>query len=213
LEAIVEDPDERKTLVRAAETIPSIRKKRLWAEKWITDDKVPVIAGLFAYVSVKLPCSFEITLFFRYTIIEGIMFSSSFASIFAVRGQNKFPALCKSNEWIARDEGLHTDHGVALSLLFQHQLPEWLAHHIMKEGVALEHEFVNESVQPNEPTRKFSNEEMCQYVCFVSDRLLQQYGYRPLYNVENPFPWMETIGLIGKSQIHEFEAITEYQRQ
>jgi ribonucleotide reductase beta subunit family protein with ferritin-like domain len=36
---------------------------------------------------------------------------------------------------------------------------------------------------------------MAQYIQFVADRLLVALGYAKLYNVTNPFDWMELISL------------------
>lgn len=36
---------------------------------------------------------------------------------------------------------------------------------------------------------------MAQYIRFVADRLLVSLGYKKLYNVPNPFDWMEMISL------------------
>lgn len=36
---------------------------------------------------------------------------------------------------------------------------------------------------------------MLQYIQFVADRLLVALGYNKLYNVSNPFDWMEMISL------------------
>jgi ribonucleotide reductase beta subunit family protein with ferritin-like domain len=39
---------------------------------------------------------------------------------------------------------------------------------------------------------------MSQYIEFVADRLLVALRYERLYNVTNPFDWMEMISLQGK---------------
>ena len=50
---------------------------------------------------------------------------------------------------------------------------------------------------------------MCQYIEFVSDRLLQQLGYNKLYNSTNPFDFMEMISLEGKGNFFE-KRISDY---
>jgi ribonucleotide reductase beta subunit family protein with ferritin-like domain len=44
---------------------------------------------------------------------------------------------------------------------------------------------------------------MTQYIKFVADRLVVQLGYKKIYNVSNPFPWMELISLEGKTNFFE----------
>jgi ribonucleoside-diphosphate reductase subunit M2 len=44
---------------------------------------------------------------------------------------------------------------------------------------------------------------MTQYIQFVADRLSVQLGYKKIYNVANPFDWMELISLEGKTNFFE----------
>ena len=52
---------------------------------------------------------------------------------------------------------------------------------------------------------------MSQYIRFVADRLLLQLGYDKLYNVANPFSWMEMISMEGKTNFFE-KRVGEYQK-
>jgi len=54
-------------------------------------------------------------------------------------------------------------------------------------------------------------ELMCQYIEFVSDRLLVSLGNERVYNVENPFPWMDMISLQGKTNFFE-KRVGDYQK-
>jgi len=56
------------------------------------------------------------------------------------------------------------------------------------------------------------NEElMKQYIQFVADRLLVTLGASKLYDVSNPFPWMEMISMQGKTNFFE-KRVGEYQK-
>jgi ribonucleotide reductase beta subunit family protein with ferritin-like domain len=46
-------------------------------------------------------------------------------------------------------------------------------------------------------------DQMKQYIRYVADRMLKQLGYAPLFGAENPFAWMETISLEGKTNFFE----------
>ena len=46
---------------------------------------------------------------------------------------------------------------------------------------------------------------MCQYIEFVADRLLLALGNKKVYNVTNPFDFMENISLAGKTNFFEKE--------
>lgn len=52
---------------------------------------------------------------------------------------------------------------------------------------------------------------MGQYIEFVADRLLVALGCARLYDVTNPFDWMEMISLQGKTNFFE-RRVGEYQR-
>ena len=44
---------------------------------------------------------------------------------------------------------------------------------------------------------------MTQYIQFVADRLIVQLGYEKIYNVPNPFEWMELISIESKANFFE----------
>ena len=48
-----------------------------------------------------------------------------------------------------------------------------------------------------------NSQMMTQYIQFVADRLSVQLGYKKIYNVINPFDWMELISLEGKTNFFE----------
>ena len=48
-----------------------------------------------------------------------------------------------------------------------------------------------------------NSELMSQYIRFVADRLCVQLGYKKIYNVSNPFDFMELISLEGKTNFFE----------
>ena len=62
-------------------------------------------------------------------------------------------------------------------------------HEIIKEAVEIESEFICDAL----PCRLIgmNSQMMTQYIQFVADRLSVQLGYDKIYNVANPFDWME----------------------
>ena len=53
---------------------------------------------------------------------------------------------------------------------------------------------------------------MIDYVKFITDRLLGKLGYDKIFHIkENPFPFMDRIGLEGKNNFFESRT-TEYQK-
>ena len=188
LDNIVKNKDEKEKLFNALKTVPSI--------KGMTD---------FAFKYIESSDSFAKRLI-AFAIVEGVFFSGSFASIFWLkkfRGSGKLfmSGLIKSNEFIARDEGLHVTFACSLYGLLENRLPFDEVKKIIEEGVYIAKQFVTESL----PCRLIgmNDEHMCQYIEYVSDRLLVDLGYNKLYNSTNPFAWMEMIGLQEKTNFFE----------
>lgn len=84
-----------------------------------------------------------------------------------------------------------------------------MVHDIVGDAVALEREFCCEALSVG--VMGMNAALMAQYIEFVADRLLVALGYDKLYRQPNPFDWMETISLQGKTNFFE-RRVGEYQR-
>ena len=117
------------------------------------------------------------------------------------------PGLTFSNELISRDEALHTEFAILLYSKMIKKLNKARIHEIIKEAVDIEIEFICDAL----PCRLIgmNSDLMTQYIKFVADRLCVQLGYDKIYNVLNPFTWMELISLEGKTNMFE-KKIAEY---
>jgi ribonucleoside-diphosphate reductase beta chain len=80
---------------------------------------------------------------------------------------------------------------------------------IVREAVEIEHEFVTDSLPVS--LIGMNADLMKQYIEFVSDRLIVSLGYTKIFNVSNPFEWMEMISLQGKTNFFE-KRVAEYQK-
>jgi ribonucleotide reductase beta subunit family protein with ferritin-like domain len=190
LDTFVKDVKRKEQLFNAIDTIPAVKKKALWAMKWINSTN-----------------HFEERLI-AFAIVEGVFFSASFASIFWLKSRNKMTkALGKSNELISRDEGLHTDFAVLMYHHLLNKVSQERVEEIMKEAVDIEMEFITESIPCS--MIGMNTELMCQYIKYVADRLLSQLEFEKIYHVENPFDFMKAFALDGKSNFFE-NRVTEY---
>lgn len=193
IDSFVETKERRLALFQGLRTFPSIRAKGDWALKWTSRDHASFGERLVAFACV-----------------EGISFSSSFCSIFYLKKQGLMcHGLGKSNELIARDEGLHRDFACALfAMLPESEKPssETILD-IIRECVDVERQFVTEALPV--ALIGMNSEQMCQYVEFVADSLCGALGVPKLYKSTNPFDWMETIALSGKTNFFEAR-VTEY---
>ena len=183
LDEIIKDQKEKDQLFRAIETIPIIKKMADWAFKWIESTKS------FAYRVIA------------FAIVEGVFFSGSFASIYWFKKRNKMPGLTKSNEWIARDEGQHCDTACMLYTYIKNRVPVNEVYSMFDEGVNISCEFMTESLPCG--LIGMNSTLMTQYIKYIADRLIVSLGYPKKYNTKNPFKFMETIGLPGKSNFFE----------
>lgn len=151
-----------------------------------------------------------------FAIIEGIMFSSLFCAFYWLKMRGiKLSGMIQANEFISRDEGLHCDFALqVLNDVPLKQLPRiQTINKMVKEAVDVETMFVNESLK--EPLPQINAPLMIQYVQYVADRLIVQIPTceetraPKLYNVENPFSWMESISIHTVANFFE-KAPTSY---
>ena len=95
------------------------------------------------------------------------------------------PGLTFSNELISRDEGLHCSFAVQLYSKLERKLSEQKIHQLVGDAVEVEKAFICDALPVN--LIGMNSLLMSQYIEFVSERLLTDLGYRPLYNSKNPF--------------------------
>jgi ribonucleoside-diphosphate reductase subunit M2 len=184
IETYIKDKEEKHKLFNAIEHFPCIKKKSDWAQKWIHDNRSSFATRLVAFACV-----------------EGIFFSGAFCSIYWLKKRGLMPGLTFSNELISRDEALHCEFAILLYSKLLKKMDKTRIHEIIKEAVDIETEFICQAL----PCRLIgmNSEMMTQYIQFVADRLSVQLGYKKIYNVNNPFDWMEMISLEGKTNFFE----------
>ncbi len=183
IDKYIRDGVEKKALFQAITTIPSIKEKAKWAMKWF-DASRPFAERLLAFACV-----------------EGIFFSGSFCAIFWLKKRGLLPGLCFSNELISRDEGLHLEFAIELFKLLKNKPSQETVHEIVKEAVAIEKSFILEALPCS--LIGMNSEKMSTYIEYVSDRMLKQSGFNKIWNVQNPFDFMENISLDGKTNFFE----------
>jgi ribonucleoside-diphosphate reductase subunit M2 len=191
IDNIIRDPIEKNKLFNAISEFPCIAKKALWAKKWIESN---------ASFSQRL---------LAFAIVEGVFFSGSFCSIFWIKKKNLMPGLCDSNEFIARDEGMHVDFAILLYSMIKKKLDQEVVHKMFKEAVEIEREFICESLPCS--LIGMNNQLMTDYIQYVADRLLLELKYEKIWGTVNPFDFMESISMEGKTNFFESRP-TQYQK-
>jgi ribonucleoside-diphosphate reductase beta chain len=192
IDTYITDPAEKDDMFRNLGGVKSVQMKVEWAQRWARSD-APLAQRVLAF-----------------TIVEGLYFSGAFCAIYWIKQRNLLPGLTKSNEFISRDEGQHTDFGCLLyNKVVGERLSEGDAVSMMDDAVRVEKEFILESI----PCRLIGMNSalMSQYIEFVADGLLAKLGYPARYGAANPFPFMDLIGMGARSNFFE-ERVSLYQR-
>jgi ribonucleoside-diphosphate reductase subunit M2 len=184
IDTYIQDSAEKARLFQGITHYPCITKKSDWAKRWIHDNRSSFASRLLAFACV-----------------EGIFFSSSFASIYWIKKRGLMPGLTLSNEFISRDEALHTEFAILLYSKLSKKLAKKRVHEIIQEAAEIEKEFITEAL----PCRLIGMNAtlMCQYIEFVADRLSVQMGYDKIYKSSNPFDFMELISIETKVNFFE----------
>jgi len=199
IDTYITDNVRKDELFRAIETIPCVKRKADWALKWMDPTKASFAERIVAFA-----------------VVEGVFFSGSFCSIFWLKSRGiMVSGLGKSNELIARDESLHCAFAILLYNYLQNKLTKERIHEIFKEAVEIETQFINESI----PCKLIgmNNILMTRYIKFVANfwmhQLITTSGRKcpKLYTSKNPFPFMDMIGMDGKTNFFE-QRVTEYKR-
>jgi len=150
-------------------------------------------------------------------VMEGTQFYALFAMILSLHRQNKMTGVGQMFQYTLRDESNHIALGryLLLQLIqenpdiwtteFKHELREF-----MKEGVALEKEFVKDCLP--EDGVGMARSEFLNYVDFNADRRLISVGLEPLSTVRtNPFLWLDEVIFLKKEKNFFETRVTEYQ--
>ena len=192
IDTYIKDNFEKNRLFNAIQTIPTVKEKAAWAQKWIKSNES------FAKRLVG------------FAIVEGVFFCGSFCSIFWLKRKNILPGLCFSNEFISRDESLHCEFACMLYTKYVvNKLDECVVHEMFEDAVRIESEFVSESLPVG--LIGMNSNLMKQYVKYVADRLLISLGYSLLFRVDNPFDFLEAISLDENSNFFE-KRVSSYRK-
>ncbi|MDD9867826.1 MAG: ribonucleotide-diphosphate reductase subunit beta [Candidatus Campbellbacteria bacterium] len=187
----IDDVAEQEKIFNALKTMPSVGEKGNWALRWV--DSNSFAERLIAFAAV-----------------EGIFFSGSFCALFWLKSKGVMPGLTFSNELISRDEGMHRDFAVHLyNNHIVNKLEENRIKEIIADALVIEKKFILEAL----PVKLIGMNAglMEKYLEYVADHLLVSLNCQPVFNVSNPFPFMDMISLSGKTNFFE-KRVGDYQK-
>lgn len=191
IDTYISNSKEKMECFRALDNLPAVAKKANWALNWIENRSFA--ERLIAFAAV-----------------EGIFFSGSFCSIFWLKSRGIMQGLCNANALIFKDENLHCD--FAIHLLNNHIVDkpsEKRIKEILLSALEIEKEFITESLPVS--LIGMNSNLMKQYLEFVTDQLLVKLGCKKVFNVEQPFKFMEQIAVETKGNFFESRTV-EYQK-
>ena len=198
IETLIKDEDEKHEIFNSLDTIPIIKEINKWGLK---------------YSEGNYPISIKILVFICF---EGIMFSGAFAFVYWLKfvyfqGQSRLKGFVKSNELISRDESFHVDFGIELfsETNLTDNLHAEKIKDIIRECVELTIKFNEEAIQIK--YTGMNSDSMSEYTKYMADRIIVLLGFEKMYRVNNPFTFMNTIGMVQKTNFHESRP-TEYQK-
>ena len=211
IEAYVVDQQEKDMLFNAIQNVPCINLKAKWVSKWLSGSQ-NLLTRLIAV-----------------GLVEGLFFAGSFCAIYYFRKRGLLPGLALSNDWIARDEGMHfsfsalmfkilrdkfnnnslTDTDLLDVNLITGNVAQSEFEEIVREAVSFEKEFVQEAL-PVDLIGMNAN-LMSQYIEAVADRIADLFEFERVYNTKNPFDFMRALDVQNVTNFFE-KRVSEYQR-
>ncbi|MBP36952.1 MAG: ribonucleoside-diphosphate reductase [Candidatus Pelagibacter sp.] len=211
IEAYVTNAEEKDILFSAIENVPCINHKAQWVSKWLNGSQ-NLLTRLIAF-----------------GLVEGLFFAGSFCAIYYFRKRGLLPGLALSNDWIARDEGMHfsfsalmfkilrdkfnnnslTDTDLLDVNLITGNVAQSEFEEIVREAVSFEKEFVQEALPVD--LIGMNADLMCQYIEAVADRIADLFEFERVYNTENPFDFMRALDVQNVTNFFE-KRVSEYQR-
>lgn len=192
IDNLIKDKDEKNFLFNSIKNISSVNKKANWAFYYNDSNVLSFPYRLMGYI-----------------IIEGLFFSASFCAIYWIKQRNILKGLTKSNEFIARDERLHTEFGIMIYKKLDNKIPEEKVHEMFEQAIDMECEFIEDAI----PVKLIgmNSDDMKLYIKYVANMLLIELGYKPIFkDAKNNFGFMNLIGLEGRSNFFD-ERTSQYQ--
>jgi ribonucleoside-diphosphate reductase beta chain len=203
IETFIQDNHEKDSIYMSLAGMSSVIRKVDWARKWSSPS---ASVGGHGNISSKVPFRYRLVAF---AIVEGLFFSGAFCAIYWLKQRNLLPGLTKSNEFIARDEGQHTEFACLMYSKLVKKMTEVEVHAMFSEAVTIEKEFIVDSISCR--LVGMNSDLMCQYIEYVADNLLRLLGYSTIYGSTNPFGFMDLISMGARSNFFE-ERVSLYQR-
>jgi ribonucleoside-diphosphate reductase beta chain len=191
LDTYLADEKQRADAFRAIEQIPSIRQKGDFCFKWM--DSIDKLERLETKEDRK---KFLLNLICFAACIEGLFFFAAFAYVYFLRSKGLLHGLAAGTNWVFRDESCHMNFAFEVIKIARAEEPDLFDDDLKRQVVtmideAVECEMVFAEDVLGRGVAGLSERDMRQYLQYVADQRLVALGIAPVYNVKNPFTFLE----------------------
>jgi ribonucleoside-diphosphate reductase beta chain len=191
LDTYIPDPAERHQAFAAVQNIPSIKRKADFMFKWI--DSLYTLKAVHTREDRR---QFLLNLVCFASCVEGLFFFAAFAYVYFLRSKGLLNGLAAGTNWVFRDESCHINFAMEVIAVARREDPELFDDalkarivEMVREAIDVEMAFAQDvlclGVAGLSPT------DMRTYLQFVADQRLQALDIPPLFNVRNPFSFMD----------------------
>ncbi len=191
LDTYIPDVNEREKAFAAIDNIPSIKRKAQFCFKWM--DSIQDLQSLNTKQDRR---KFLMNLICFASCIEGLFFYAAFAYVYFLRSKGLLDGLAEGTNWVFRDESAHIAFAMEVIETARREEPELFDDNLkdmvkamMEEAIECELAFAKDILDHG--IAGLSLKDMKQYLQFVADQRLENLHIPKVYNVRNPFGFME----------------------
>ena len=191
LDTYIPDHKEREDAFAAIEKIPSIKAKGDFCFKWMNS-----IEKLDEINTKEERKQFLLNLVCFAACIEGLFFFAAFAYVYFLRSKGLLNGLAAGTNWVFRDESCHMNFAFSVVEKVREEEPDLFdedlkqqIREMIDEAVECEYQFALDVLSHG--ISGMSQNDMRTYLQYCADNRLLQLGLDHVYNVKNPFSFME----------------------
>jgi len=191
LDTYLEDEKSRAEAFAAIENIPSIQQKGAFCLKWM--DSINKLDRLETKDDRR---QFLLNLICFAACIEGLFFFAAFAYVYFLRSKGLLHGLAGGTNWVFRDESCHMNFAFNVIKQVRTEEPDLFDADLNRKIItmideAIECEMVFAEDVLSLGVAGLSTRDMRQYLQYVADQRLSALLIPPVYNVRNPFSFLE----------------------
>jgi ribonucleoside-diphosphate reductase beta chain len=191
LDTYVPDPAERDQAFAAVETIPSIRAKAAFCNRWI--DSIRALDQLTTRADRR---QFLLVLIAFAACVEGMFFFAAFAYVYFLRSRGRLHGLAAGTSWVFRDESAHMAFAFEVVATVRREEPELFdaslerdVRAMLDEAIACEAQFAEDLLGGG--VAGLSPADVRTYLEYIADQRLATLGLARRYGARNPFDFLE----------------------